>query len=105
MHSAASAHITDFFTPRVPRLACPTVHSTLLDEPALPHVRVSISTTPIIPFQACHTSALFIYFYFLPVIVLPTLVSKFFGAATTVFTVETDVLATFLVVFITELPM
>ncbi len=94
--------------------------------------RVSVSTTPIIPFWACHTtagnlcgmknptwlgnrclapgharlaipSALFIYF--LPVIVLPTFVSKFIGAATTVFTVETDVLATFLVVFDTELPM
>jgi hypothetical protein len=43
--------------------------------------------------------------HFLPVIVLPTLVSIFPGAATTVFTVETDVLVTFLVVFDTDLPM
>jgi hypothetical protein len=44
------------------------------------------------------------YFDFLPVIVLPTFVSKFFGAVTTVFNAETDVLATFLLVFDTELP-
>ena len=43
-------------------------------------------------------------FYFLPVTVFPTLESKFTGAETTVFTVETDVLATFFVVFDTDLP-
>jgi hypothetical protein len=39
--------------------------------------------------------------HFLPVRVLPTLVTKFIGAATTVFTVETDALATVFVVFVT----
>jgi len=44
------------------------------------------------------------FFDFLPVTVLPTLVSKFIGAETTVFTVETDALVTFFVVFVTVLP-
>jgi hypothetical protein len=41
--------------------------------------------------------------YFLPVRVLPTLDAKLIGAVTTVFTVETDALATFFVVFVTVL--